>query len=79
MVIVVPEPVVMVPPGDLVNVQPPMEGKLFSTTLPNDSVQVGWVRVPTIGAVGVAGCVLIVIGVEEDMQVLSDTLLTVTL
>lgn len=35
------------------------EGKLLKTTLPVASTQVGCVIVPTTGAVGVAGCVLI--------------------
>ena len=50
-----PEPVVVVPPGDLVSVQVPVAGKPFKTTLPVAKVQVGWVIVPTVGAVGVAG------------------------
>ena len=54
MVVLVPEPVVVVPPGDLVKVQVPVAGKLFKTTLPVATLQVGWVTVPTTGAVGVA-------------------------
>ena len=53
MVVVVPDPVAVVPPGVLVKVQLPVAGKPFKTTLPVDSEQVGWVIVPTVGAVGV--------------------------
>jgi len=45
-------PVVVIPPGFLVNVQVPDEGKLLNTTLPVDKVQVGCVMVPTDGATG---------------------------
>ena len=53
MVELVPEPVVVVPPGDLVNVQVPVAGNPDKTTLPVATAQVGWVIVPTVGAVGV--------------------------
>jgi len=46
--------VVVVPPGDLVNVHVPVAGSPDNTTLPVARAQVGWVLVPTIGAVGVA-------------------------
>jgi hypothetical protein len=55
---VVPVPVEVVPPGVLVNVQVPVAGKPFKTTLPVDTTHVGWVMTPAKGAVGVAGCVL---------------------
>ena len=58
-VVVVPAPVVVTPPGVLVNVQVPDDGKLFNTTLPVATAHVGCVMVPTVGAVGVAGCALI--------------------
>jgi len=51
---VVVDPVYVVPPGDLVMVQLP-EGRLLRTTLPVATVQVGWVILPTVGAVGVGG------------------------
>ena len=54
MVVLVPEPVVVVPPGDLVKVHVPVAGKLFKTTLPVATVQVGCVTVPRVGAFGVA-------------------------
>ena len=53
-----PEPVV-VPPGILVKVQFPVAGSPVKTTLPVGIEQVGWVLVPTIGAVGTTGAVLI--------------------
>jgi hypothetical protein len=56
MVVLVPVPVV-VPPGVLVKVHVPDAGKLFNTTLPVATVQVGCVNVPNVGA----GNVLIVI------------------
>ena len=34
-------------------------GNPFNTTLPVATVHVGWVIVPMVGAVGVAGCALI--------------------
>jgi hypothetical protein len=54
-----PEPVVVVPPGLLVNVQLPLEGKPFRTTLPVERRHVGCVIVPTTGGVGVDGCAFI--------------------
>jgi hypothetical protein len=59
MVVLVPVPVVVVPPGVLVNVHVPVAGKPFNTTLPVDRAHVGCVIVPTEGAVGDAGCALI--------------------
>jgi hypothetical protein len=53
-VVLVPVPVVVAPPGFLVIVQLP-EGKPFNTTLPVATVQVGCVIAPTSGAVGVTG------------------------
>ena len=47
-----PVPVVVIAPGVLVKVQFPVAGNPLSTTLPVATVQVGWVIVPTVGAVG---------------------------
>ncbi len=55
MVVVVPVPVLVMPPGVLVRVQVPEAGNPLKSTLPVDTPQVGWVIVPIIGAVGVAG------------------------
>lgn len=41
MVVLVPEPVAVWPPGVLVTVQSPNEGRLFNTTLPVGSAHVG--------------------------------------
>src|SRR4030042_4580757 len=51
MVVLVPVPVVVIPPGVLVNVQIPDEGKPPKTTLPVATAHVGWIIVPTMGAV----------------------------
>jgi hypothetical protein len=50
----VPVPVYVVPPGDLVIVQVPDDGSPLKTTLPDVVIHVGWVMVPTTGAVGFA-------------------------
>lgn len=52
MVVLVPVPVAVVPPGILVNLQVPIEGKPFNITLPVGTEHVGFVIVPTVGAVG---------------------------
>ena len=57
-VVVVPVPVVVTPPGVLVNIHVPDDGKLFNTTLPVGSVHVGRVIVPTVGG-DCTGCALI--------------------
>ena len=54
MVVVAVLPVI--PPGFIVQLP---AGKPFNTTLPVATVQVGCVIVPTVGAVGGSGCVLI--------------------
>ena len=53
--VVVPVPVVLFPPGDLVIVHDPAEGKPLRSTLPVAAEHVGCVIVPTIGADGIAG------------------------
>ena len=76
MVVLVPVPMVVVPPGVLVKVQLPVAGKPFKTTLLVDTEQVGWVIVPTVGAVGVAGWVLITT-LAEDGDIHPEALVTV--
>lgn len=58
--VLVPVPVEVEPPGVLINVHVPNVGSPFKTTLPVATEQVGCVLVPTVGAVGVRGWVLIV-------------------
>ena len=57
--VVVPVPVVVTAPGFLVSVHVPEEGRPLKTTLPVGTAQVGWVLVPTTGAVGAGGAALI--------------------
>jgi len=52
-------------PGDAVKVQSPEAGSPLRTTLPVASAQVGWVIVPAVGAVGVAGWALMTTFPEE--------------
>ena len=59
MVELTPEPVVVVPPGVLVKVHVPVAGNPLKITLPVAKAHVGWVIVPTVGALGVAGWALI--------------------
>jgi hypothetical protein len=68
--------VVVVPPGILVSVQVPEAGKPLKTALPVATVQVGWVLVPTIGAVGVDGCALMTT-LPDKGEVQPDVLVTV--
>ena len=66
MVLVVPVPVIVVAPGVLVKVQVPVAGKLFNTTLPVETAQVGCVIVPIAGAKGKSGAALITMFDDED-------------
>jgi hypothetical protein len=60
-----PDP--LIPPGLII--QLPAEGKPFKITLPVDTVQVGGVMVPTPGAEGVMGWLLITTSAEAaDVQ-----------
>jgi hypothetical protein len=63
-VVVVPEPVVVVPPGDAVTVQEPVAGKPLRATDPVETAQVGCVIVPTIGADAAVGAVFIAADVD---------------
>ena len=60
MVVLVVFPVM--PPGLMVQLP---DGKPFNTTLPVGVKQVGWVMVPTVGAVGGKGCALITTSAED--------------
>ena len=66
MVVLVPDPPVLVPPGVLVNVQVPVAGKLLITTLPVETAQVGCVILPAVGAEGGPGTSLIIITDEAE-------------
>jgi hypothetical protein len=55
----VPVPVVVVPPGVLVNVHVPVDGRPLNAILPVAIAQVGWVIVPITGAEGDANGVFI--------------------
>lgn len=58
-VVLVPVPAVVVPPGVLVNIHVPDAGSPLKTALPVSRLHVGWVILPTVGEVGVDGLVLI--------------------
>jgi hypothetical protein len=60
-VVPVPDPLVVTPPGLRVSVHVPLEGNPLSTTLPVETMQEGWVIVPNTGADGVTGWALITI------------------
>ena len=76
MIAVVPGPVVVVPPGVLVNVQVPDDGKPLSATDPVAVAQVGCVIVPTTGAVGANGCALMTM-LADDPEIHPAALVTV--
>jgi hypothetical protein len=75
-VVLVPVPVVVTPPGVLVNVHVPDAGKPFNTTLPVDTEQVGCVIVPTPGADGAEGLAFI-ITFPDDPEIHPKALVTV--
>ena len=56
MLVLLPVPVVVAPPGYLVRVQLPEDGSPLNTTLPVATLHVGWVIDPVLGAPGVTGC-----------------------
>ena len=55
-VVVLPEPETVTPPGVLVKVQLPVDGRLLKATPPIDIAHVGCVIAPTTGGVGEDGC-----------------------
>jgi hypothetical protein len=65
MVVVAPVPVITTL-SLRVSVHVPVEGKPLNTTLPVGKAQVGWVVVPTEGAVGVPVAVVMTTLVEAD-------------
>ena len=77
-VVLVPVPVVVVPLGFLIKVHVPLDGKPFKVTLPVDTLQVGCVVVPTEGAVGALGAVLMTI-LPDAAEVQLAALVTVKL
>ena len=67
-----PVPVVTIAPGVLVRFQVPVAGNPFRITLPVANAHVGWVMVPTVGAVGFAVTVTVTaVVVALAIQVLS--------
>ena len=52
----VPLPVIVNDPGNLVIIHESIEGKPLNTTLPVGSANVGWVIVPITGTAGLGGC-----------------------
>jgi len=76
MVVLTPEPVVVVPPGVLVSVHVPLAGRPLIITLPVVTAQVGCVIVPITGAVGVRGAVAITT-LAEAREIQPDALATV--
>lgn len=67
----VPVPVAVVPPGLLVKVHVPDDGKPLNTTLPVASLHVGWVIESIVGAAGAPGTTLIVKAKATDVQPLT--------
>ena len=63
--VLVPDPVVVIAPGDLVRVHVPEAGSPLRATLPVATVHVGWLIVPMTGAVGVEGWALMTTFPEE--------------
>ena len=76
MVVLVPVPVAVAPPGFLIKVQVPGAVRLFNTTLPVGTAQVGCVIFPATGADGEAGTALMTTLDDED-EVHPDSLETV--
>ena len=65
MMVPVPEPVVVIPPGVRVNVQVPIAGKLLNATLPVAREHVGWVIAPTAGTDGLPFTVRVYVAVAD--------------
>jgi hypothetical protein len=65
-IVLVPVPEFVNPPGVRVIVQVPVAGKPLKVTLPVATEQVGWVGTPTIGAERVEGCGGIITSSDHD-------------
>ncbi len=76
MLLLVPVPVVVIPPGVLVNVHVPVAGKSFKTTPPVAVEHVGCVIVPTVGADGADGAASITT-LTDDAEIHPASLVTV--
>ena len=76
MVVLNPVPVVVTPQGLRVNDHIPLDGNPLKSTFPVNTVHVGWVMVPTVGADGVTGCALITT-LADDNEVHPAALVTV--
>ena len=75
-VVLVPDPVLVIDPGEAVMVHVPVEGSLLNATLPVGTAQVGCIMVPTLGAFGAPGTALMTIP-EEAGDTQPDALVTV--
>ena len=73
-IVVVPDPEYVVPPGDSVTVHVPAEGRFVNSILPLGLEQSGWVTEPVIGVPGVEPDALITPVAEEATEVQPETL-----
>jgi hypothetical protein len=64
MIILIPDPVVVILPGARVNIHVPVEGNPDNVALPVDTVHVGWPIEVTTGAVGVDDGAIIITGAD---------------
>ncbi len=65
----VPDPLLVIPPGYLVNTHAPLEGRPLSTTPPVATPHVGWVILLIWGSAGVTGWVFMTAELEAlDVQ-----------
>lgn len=72
----VPVPVADIPPGLLVKVHVPAEGRPVKVTLPVATEHVGWMIVPATGGAGVDGLALMTI-LDDDGDVQKEAFVTV--
>ena len=75
-VVLVPVPVVVIPPGDRVTVHVPIEGNPLKRTLPPGELHDGWVIVPLTGGDGTTGGTFIT-ALGEAAEVQPEALVTV--